>query len=132
MQNQATMNAPGRAARFFDLPTLREIVSAFPATAADQLLDKFAGELPLHIGAIEQASAKADLKALRCRVHTVRGTSLTFGCTGLAVLCDSLKARSERGDVEGCRWLTMLLAQAQDSALSELAALRSPGGPLQA
>ena len=130
MQDSAVLNAPSRAARFFDLPTLREIVSTFPTTAADQLLDRFAGELPLQVGAIEQASAKADLRTLRRRVHTMRGTSLTFGCTGLAVLCDSLRARSDRGDLEGCRWLTMLLAQAHSSALSELAALRLPGGPL--
>jgi len=131
MPAQQPLAAPRRAAtRYFDIEILLDIVGAFPPAAAADLLDRFALELPLHALAIEQANERADFSALGRRIHTMRGTSLTFGCVGLSAICDDVQACAVSVDPAALARVVGRLTAANADALAELHALRAPGGLL--
>ena len=120
------------ATRYFDLAELQELRDHLGCDAAQSLFDTFVCELPRYRSAIEAATAKRDFATLARIVHTLRGTALSFSCTGLAPLCESLKTQCERGDVDTCRSSAAALAFAYVCALAELQSLRAPGGLLAA
>lgn len=117
---------------FFDLAELRELLGYLGRPGTRALFDTFAEELPRYRSALETAMAQRDLKALARTVHNLRGTALSFSCTGLAPLCESVKTSCDRGDIEACSQATSTLAYSYVCALMELQALRAPGGLLAA
>lgn len=120
------------AVRYFDVAELHELLDCIGATGARALFDTFAEELPRYRSALDEAASRRDLKALARTVHTLRGTALSFSCTGLAPLCESVRSQCERGDVDSCRSSAAALAFAYVCALAELQTLRAPGGLLAA
>lgn len=120
------------ATRYFDLAELHELLGCLGPTGARALFDTFAEELPRYRKALEDAASRRDLKALARTVHTLRGTALSFSCTGLAPLCESVETQCKRGDVDSCRSSAAALAFAYVCALAELQSLRAPGGLLAA
>jgi HPt (histidine-containing phosphotransfer) domain-containing protein len=118
--------------RYFDLAELHELLEHLGTDATRTLFDTFAGELPRYRTALEAATAQRDFVTLARIVHTLRGTALSFSCTGLAPLCESLKAQCESRDLETCRRSAAALAFAYVCALAELQSLRAPGGLLAA
>ena len=131
MSNQLAIG-PSACTRYFDVAELNELLGYLGPAGARSLFDAFAEELPRYRSALETATAQRDLKALARTVHTLRGTALSFSCTGLAPLCESIKAQADRGDLEACRRSAATLAFAYVCALAELQSLRAPGGLLAA
>ena len=117
---------------FFNVAELRELLGYLGQPGTRALFDTFAEELPRYRSALEAAMAQRDLKALARTVHNLRGTALSFSCTGLAPLCESVKASCDHGDIEACRRATSALAYSYVCALMELQSLRAPGGLLAA
>jgi HPt (histidine-containing phosphotransfer) domain-containing protein len=120
------------ATRYFDLAELHELLDCIGAAGARALFATFAEELPRYRSALDEAAARRDLKALALTVHTLRGTALSFSCTGLAPLCESVESQCKRGDIESCSNSAAALAFAYVCALAELQLLRAPGGLLAA
>ena len=131
MSSQLAANSCANA-RYFDVAELRELRGYLGAPGARALFDTFAEELPRYRSALEAAMAQRDLQALARTVHTLRGTALSFSCTGLAPLCESVQENCDRGDLEACRKSATALAYSYVCALVELQSLRAPGGVLAA
>lgn len=131
MANDLTADSIGQA-HFFDVTELRELLGYLGQPGTRTLFDTFAEELPRYRSALETAMAQRDLKALARTVHNLRGTALSFSCTGLAPLCESVKESCDHGDIEACRRATAALAYNYVCALMELQSLRAPGGLLAA
>ena len=120
------------SARWFDLAELQDLRGYLGGANAHALFATFAEELPRYRSELETATAQHNLRELARTVHNLRGTALSFSCTGLAPLCESIRASCDRGDYEACRESVSALAFAYVCAIAELQVLRAPGGLLEA
>lgn len=130
--SSVTAIGAGASPRWFDLAELRDLRGFLGGENAHALFATFAEELPRYRSELEAAAAQHNLRELARTVHNLRGTALSFSCTGLAPLCESVQSNCERGDIEACRQSAATLAFAYVCAIAELQALRAPGGVLAA
>lgn len=66
-----------------------------------ELLQAFLAAVPARLDALDAAVAAADLPGVAHGAHSLTGSSLSFGATGMASLCRALRAAADAGGLDG-------------------------------